>query len=56
MEKSKDTEVKIKTLFQQKENELKEKDAKIVDLEKKVRISLFLQKSVALVKKSRRDD
>jgi len=36
LEKSKETEVKIKTLFQQKENEIKEKEAKIADLEKKV--------------------
>lgn len=39
-ERSKETEVKIKTLFQQKENEIKEKDAKIAELHKKVKISL----------------
>ena len=41
MEKSKETEVKIKTLFQQKENEIKEKENKIVDLEKKVTFNLI---------------
>lgn len=36
MEKSKENEVKIKTLFQQKDNEIKEKQEKISELEKKV--------------------
>lgn len=55
MEKSKETEVKIKTLFQQKENEIKEKENKIADLEKKVSFDLFqrLELKVGKVKKSR---
>ena len=50
-----ETEVKIKTLFQQKENEIKEKENKIADLEKKVSFNLFqrLELKVGKVKKSR---
>lgn len=36
LERSKENEVKIKTLFQQKDNEIKEKQEKISELEKKV--------------------